>query len=139
MRVAFLGMGIMGRPMAANLVKVGHEVSIWNRTAGKDLEGARTASSPAEAVRGVEVVWMCVSDTKAVENVLFGPSGAEEALTEGMIIADSSTISPSAAASSSWWAATSPYWQALRRSFKRWANKSSTWATPARVRPPSSP
>ena len=96
MRVAFLGMGIMGRPMAANLVKVGHEVSIWNRTAGKDLEGARTASSPAEAVRGVEVVWMCVSDTKAVENVLFGPSGAEEALTEGMIIADSSTISPSA-------------------------------------------
>ena len=96
MRVAFLGMGIMGRPMAANLVKAGHEVSIWNRTAGKDVEGARTASTPAEAVRGVEVVWMCVSDTKAVENVLFGPSGAEEALTEGMIIADSSTISPSA-------------------------------------------
>jgi len=96
MRVAFLGMGIMGRPMAANLVKAGHEVSIWNRTPGKDLEGARTASSPAAAARGAEVVWMCVSDTKAVENVLFGPSGAEEALTEGMIIADSSTISPSA-------------------------------------------
>jgi 3-hydroxyisobutyrate dehydrogenase/2-hydroxy-3-oxopropionate reductase len=96
MRVAFLGMGIMGRPMAANLVKAGHEVSIWNRTAGKDLEGARTASSPSDATRGVEVVWMCLADTKAVENVLFGPSGAEEALTEGMIIADSSTISPSA-------------------------------------------
>ncbi len=96
MRVAFLGMGIMGRPMAANLVKAGHEVSIWNRTAGKDLEGAGTGSSPADAARGAEVVWMCVSDTKAVENVLFGPSGAEEALTEGMIIADSSTISPSA-------------------------------------------
>jgi len=96
MRVAFLGMGIMGRPMAANLVKAGHEVSIWNRTTGKDLEGARTASSPAEAARGAEIVWMCLADTKAVENVLFGPSGAEEALTEGMIIADSSTISPSA-------------------------------------------
>jgi 3-hydroxyisobutyrate dehydrogenase-like beta-hydroxyacid dehydrogenase len=96
MRVAFLGMGIMGRPMAANLVKAGHEVSIWNRTAGKDLEGARSASTPAEAGRGAEVVWMCVSDTKAVENVLFGPNGAEEALTEGMIVADSSTISPSA-------------------------------------------
>lgn len=96
MRVAFLGMGIMGRPMAANLVKAGHEVSIWNRTPGKDLEGARTASSPADAARGVEVVWMCVSDTKAVENVLFGPGGAEEALAAGMIIADSSTISPSA-------------------------------------------
>ncbi|MBI1740424.1 MAG: NAD(P)-dependent oxidoreductase [Acidobacteriales bacterium] len=96
MRVAFLGMGIMGRPMAANLVKAGHEVTIWNRTPGKDLEGARTASSPADAARGVEVVWMCVSDTKAVENVLFGPGGAEEALAAGMIIADSSTISPSA-------------------------------------------
>jgi 3-hydroxyisobutyrate dehydrogenase-like beta-hydroxyacid dehydrogenase len=96
MRVAFLGMGIMGRPMAANLVKAGHEVSAWNRTSGKDLEGARVASTPAEAARGAEVVWMCVSDTKAVENVLFGPGGAEESLTEGMIVADSSTISPSA-------------------------------------------
>ena len=96
MRVAFLGMGIMGRPMAANLVKAGHEVSIWNRTPGKDLEGARTASSPSDAARRAEIVWMCLADTKAVENVLFGPSGAEEALTEGMIIADSSTISPSA-------------------------------------------
>jgi 3-hydroxyisobutyrate dehydrogenase/2-hydroxy-3-oxopropionate reductase len=96
MRVAFLGMGIMGRPMAANLVKAGHEVSTWNRTPGKDLEGARGASHPADAVRGVEVVWMCVSDTRAVESVLFGPGGAEEALAEGMIVADSSTISPSA-------------------------------------------
>ncbi|HWZ83409.1 MAG TPA: NAD(P)-dependent oxidoreductase [Terriglobales bacterium] len=98
MRVAFLGMGIMGRPMAANLVKAGHEVSIWNRTPGKDneVEGARTASTPADAARGVEVVWMCVSDTKAVETVLFGPGGVEESLAEGMIIADSSTISPSA-------------------------------------------
>src|SRR5258705_5868839 len=98
MRVAFLGMGIMGRPMAANLVKAGHEVSIWNRTSGKDkdIDGARTASSPADAARGADVVWMCVSDTKAVESVLFGPSGVEGSLTEGMIVADSSTISPSA-------------------------------------------
>ena len=96
MRVAFLGMGIMGRPMAANLVKAGHDVSTWNRTPGKDLEGARAAFSPAEAAQGVEVVWMCVSDTKAVEGVLFSPGGAEGALTEGMIVADSSTISPSA-------------------------------------------
>ena len=96
MRVAFLGMGIMGRPMAANLVKAGHGVTIWNRTPGNDVEGARTASSPSDAARGVEVVWMCVSDTKAVENVLFGPGGVEEALADGMTIADSSTISPSA-------------------------------------------
>jgi 2-hydroxy-3-oxopropionate reductase len=97
MRVAFLGLGIMGRSMAANLAKAGHEVTVWNRTPGKEeVEGARTAASPAEAARGVDVVWMCVSDTKAVENVLFGEQGARESLTEGMIIADSSTISPSA-------------------------------------------
>jgi 3-hydroxyisobutyrate dehydrogenase-like beta-hydroxyacid dehydrogenase len=96
MRVAFLGLGIMGQSMATNLVKAGHEVAVWNRSAGKEVEGARTAASPADAARGVEVVWMCVSDTKAVESVLFGPQGAQESLTEGMIIADSSTISPSA-------------------------------------------
>ena len=96
MRVAFLGLGIMGRPMAANLVKAGHEVTVWNRTPGKDVEGAKTAASPAEAARGAEVVWMCVSDTKAVENLLFGPGGAENSLTDGMVIIDSSTISPAA-------------------------------------------
>src|SRR6202022_19103 len=96
MRVAFLGLGIMGRPMAASLVKAGHEVTVWNRTAGRQVEGARSAASPADAARGAEVVWMCVSDTQAVENVLFGPQGVEESLADGMIIADSSTISPSA-------------------------------------------
>ena len=96
MKVAFLGMGIMGRAMAANLAKAGHEVTVWNRTPGKDVEGARTAGSPAEAAQGVEVVWMCLSDTAAVESVLFGANGVEHSLAEGMIIADSSTISPSA-------------------------------------------
>lgn len=96
MRVAFVGLGIMGRPMASNLVKAGHEVSVWNRSAGKEVEGARLASSPADAAQGAEVVWICVSDTAAVEQVLFGPNGIEQSLTEGMIIADSSTISPSA-------------------------------------------
>ena len=96
MRVAFIGLGIMGQSMATNLVKAGHEVAVWNRSAGKEVEGARTASSPADAARGVDVIWMCVSDTKAVENVLFGAHGAHESLADGMIIADSSTISPSA-------------------------------------------
>ncbi|HXP16232.1 MAG TPA: NAD(P)-dependent oxidoreductase [Terriglobales bacterium] len=96
MRVAFLGLGIMGGPMAASLVKAGHEVAVWSRTPGKQMEGARSAASPADAARGAEVVWMCVSDTQAVENVLFGPQGVEESLADGMIIADSSTISPSA-------------------------------------------
>ena len=96
MRVAFLGLGIMGSRMASNLVKAGHQVTVWNRTAGKDVEGATTAASPAEAARDAEVVWICVSDTKAVENVLFGPQGVNESLAEGQIIVDSSTISPSA-------------------------------------------
>jgi 3-hydroxyisobutyrate dehydrogenase/2-hydroxy-3-oxopropionate reductase len=96
MRVAFLGLGIMGRPMAASLVRAGHEVAVWSRTPGKQVEGARSAASPADAARGAEVVWMCVSDTLAVENILFGAQGVEESLAEGMIIADSSTISPSA-------------------------------------------
>jgi len=96
MRVAFLGLGIMGRPMAANLVKAGHELTVWNRTRGKDVEGARSAASPAEAAAGAEVIWMCVSDTGAVETVLFGPQGVEQSLTQGMILVDSSTISPSA-------------------------------------------
>lgn len=96
MRVAFLGLGIMGGPMAANLAKAGHEVTVWNRTPGKAIEGAHTAATPAEAAQGVEVVWMCVSDTAAVENVLFGENGVEQSLTEGMVIADSSTISPAA-------------------------------------------
>ena len=96
MHVAFLGLGIMGRPMASNLVKAGHEVTVWNRTAGKAVEGARTAASPAEAAVGAEVIWTCVSDTKAVENVLFGPQGVHESLATGQMIVDSSTISPSA-------------------------------------------
>jgi 3-hydroxyisobutyrate dehydrogenase/2-hydroxy-3-oxopropionate reductase len=96
MRVAFLGLGIMGGAMAANLARAGHEVTVWNRTPGKQIEGARTANTPAEAAHGAEVVWLCVSDTGAVENVLFGENGVEQSLTEGMVIADSSTISPSA-------------------------------------------
>ncbi len=95
MRVAFLGLGIMGRPMAANLVKAGHEVAVWNRTP-KQVEGARTAESPADAANGAEVVWMCVSDTKAVENVLFGPQGVETSISAGAVVIDSSTIAPSA-------------------------------------------
>ena len=93
MKVAFLGLGIMGRPMAANLAKKGHEVTVWNRTP-KDVEGARTAATPAEAAQDAEVVWMCVSDTAAVEHVLFGDNGVEGSLREGMIVVDSSTISP---------------------------------------------
>src|SRR3979411_3190771 len=96
MRVAFLGLGIMGQAMATNLVKAGHEVTVWNRTPGKLVEGAGGAPTPAAAAQGAEVVWLCVSDTDAVESVLFRADGVQQSLTQGMIIADSSTISPSA-------------------------------------------
>ncbi len=167
MRVAFLGLGIMGRSMAANLVKAGHEVAVWNRTGGKDVEGARSAVSPAEAAAGVEVVWMCVSDTKAVESVLFGTGGIEPVLSSGMIIADSSTISPSAtlrfaervkargvdyvdapmtgskiAAESGSLifmvgAAMKQCSPACSHFFRRWGSKCSTWARRAKDRPRS--
>jgi 3-hydroxyisobutyrate dehydrogenase-like beta-hydroxyacid dehydrogenase len=80
--------------MATNLVKAGHDVSVWNRTP-KQLEGARVGATPAEAAQGAEVVWMCVTDSAAVEQVLFGPSGVESVLAAGMVVVDSSTISPS--------------------------------------------
>jgi 3-hydroxyisobutyrate dehydrogenase-like beta-hydroxyacid dehydrogenase len=96
MKVAFVGLGIMGQAMATNLVKAGHEVTVWNRTPGKLVEGAAVAQTPVAAAQGAEVVWMCVSDTDAVESILFGADGVETSLTEGMIIADSSTISPTA-------------------------------------------
>ncbi|ABF40904.1 2-hydroxy-3-oxopropionate reductase [Candidatus Koribacter versatilis Ellin345] len=93
MKVAFLGLGIMGRPMAANLAKAGNEVTVWNRTP-KDVEGAHVAKTPAEAAKHADVVWMCVSDTNAVERVLFGDGGVEPVLRAGMVVVDSSTISP---------------------------------------------
>jgi 3-hydroxyisobutyrate dehydrogenase-like beta-hydroxyacid dehydrogenase len=96
MRVAFLGLGIMGQAMASNLVKAGHEVTVWNRTPGKIVEGAGIAPTPKAAAQDAEVVWLCVSDTDAVEEVIFGSDGVESVLAAGTIIADSSTISPSA-------------------------------------------
>jgi 3-hydroxyisobutyrate dehydrogenase-like beta-hydroxyacid dehydrogenase len=95
MKVAFLGLGIMGSAMARNLVKAGHDVTVWNRTP-KSIDGAQSAKSPADAARAAEVVWMCVSDTPAVERMLFAPDGVTTVAKTGMIIADSSTISPSA-------------------------------------------
>ena len=96
MKIAFLGLGIMGRPMAQNLAKAGHELKVWNRTPGKEVNGARAAATPKEATKDAEIVWLCVSDTKAVEQVLFGKDGAVESLKPGAIVVDSSTILPSA-------------------------------------------
>lgn len=96
MKIAFLGLGIMGRPMAQNLAKAGHELKVWNRSAGKTVDGALTVATPKEAAQNAEIVWLCVSDTKAVEEVLFGKDGAAESIKAGTIVVDSSTILPAA-------------------------------------------
>ncbi len=96
MRIAFLGLGIMGKPMAQNLVKAGHDVKVWNRTPGKIVGGTHGAATPKEAAKDAEIVWLCVSDTAAVEQVLFGKEGVIESLKPGTIVVDSSTILPSA-------------------------------------------
>ena len=78
MNVGFIGLGNMGRGMAANLVKAGHDVTIYNRTPGKDEEliylGARTASKVADACRG-EAVFSMLADDHAVESVVYGDQG----------------------------------------------------------------
>ena len=100
-RVAFLGLGIMGFPMAANLVRGGFDVTVWNRTAARAGEfasehGARSAGSAAEAARDAAVVITMVPDVPEVEEVLFGPGGAVEGLGRGDLAIDMSTIAPTA-------------------------------------------
>src|SRR5690349_13768516 len=99
MRIAFLGLGIMGKPMAQNLVKAGHELRVWNRTPGKTVGGAQTAATPKEAAKDAEVVWLCVSDTNAVEQVMLGKDGVMASMKPGTIVVDSSTILPAASLS----------------------------------------
>ncbi len=96
--VGFVGLGIMGSGMAANLVRAGHRVVVWNRTREKAdrLEGVEVAESPAELASRCRVVMLCVSDTPDVEEVVTGPGGLMEGLGPGSVVVDHSTISPSA-------------------------------------------
>lgn len=100
-RVAFLGLGIMGAPMAANLVRAGFEVTVWNRSTSRAMQfagehGAHPASSPADAADRADVTITMVVDAPDVEEVLFGPHGAAEGMREGTLAIDMSTIAPSA-------------------------------------------
>jgi 3-hydroxyisobutyrate dehydrogenase len=96
-------MGIMGAPMALNLIKAGHRLTVWNRTAGRCAEaeaaGARRASDPAGCARGAEAVISMVTDSPDVEEVLFGPKGAVHGASGGAVFIDMSTISPDVARS----------------------------------------
>lgn len=100
--LAFLGLGVMGAPMAGHLKAAGHTVAVWNRTAAKAeplrAAGARVAATPAEAAKGAEAVFVCVGDTPDVEQVLFGKEGAAAGLASGALVVDCTTISPEAEA-----------------------------------------
>jgi len=95
--VGFIGLGLMGRPMAKNLLKAGNPVVVWNRTRSKSeelgKEGAQVASSAREAAEKADVLFVIVSDPPALESVLWG-EGALEALRKGSVLVDSSTVSP---------------------------------------------
>jgi len=95
MKIAFLGLGKMGAPMARRLLDAGHEVTVWNRTRtrAEALEGAIVAATPAEAVQSSQAVLTMLFDDAAHEAVLFGPEGVLEALDPGAIHIVLSTIS----------------------------------------------
>ena len=98
MNVAFLGLGIMGSRMAANLRDAGHELVVWNRTRERaEAFGGKVAATPAEAAAAAEVVVTMVVDGPQVEAVLLGPDGAATGAREGTLFVDMSTIGPTAA------------------------------------------
>lgn len=101
MKLGYLGIGLMGRPMTLRLLAAGHEVTVWNRSPEKTRpvveKGAKAAASPAEVARNAEVVMMCVTDQRAAEEVLFGPGGVIEGGKRGLVVVDFSSIAPASA------------------------------------------
>lgn len=100
--VAVLGLGAMGRAIAARLLGAGHQLSVWNRTPGRDevvAAGGRRAGTPADAVRGAEVVITMVTDGRALEEVLFGSDGAASTISPDATLIDMSTVGPTSIAS----------------------------------------
>jgi 3-hydroxyisobutyrate dehydrogenase-like beta-hydroxyacid dehydrogenase len=98
-KIAFLGLGIMGSRMAANLARAGHELTVWNRTAATAdafaaEHSATAAPTPAQAAAGAELVFTMVVDGPQVESVLIGEDGAATAATPGTLFVDCSTIGP---------------------------------------------
>src|SRR5215211_3742873 len=98
MRVGFVGLGIMGRPMAKNLLKAGFQVTAYNRSPGPREElaeaGADVVTTPREAAAEAEAVITNVTDSPDVEAVILGPDGIVEGAAPGTIVIDMSTISP---------------------------------------------
>lgn len=96
--IGFIGLGIMGRGMAANLLKEGFAVRVWNRTAERMAPlveaGASQGSSPADVAAHSDIIITCVSDTPDVEAVILGQDGVVGGVREGSLVIDMSTISP---------------------------------------------
>jgi 3-hydroxyisobutyrate dehydrogenase-like beta-hydroxyacid dehydrogenase len=99
-KLGFLGLGIMGYPMARNLLRAGHEVALWSNTAAKAQELAAAekghfCSTPREVGEFADVIFLCVGDTAMSERVILGENGIAAGAKKGVVIADASTISPS--------------------------------------------
>jgi 3-hydroxyisobutyrate dehydrogenase len=97
-KCAFIGLGIMGYPMAGHLQTKGHEVTVYNRTAAKAEQWAgqyrgRHAPSPREAAAGAEVVFMCVGNDDDIRSVAYGEQGALAGLGRGCVLVDHTTAS----------------------------------------------
>ncbi|XP_077474309.1 cytokine-like nuclear factor N-PAC isoform X2 [Stigmatopora argus] len=97
-RIGFLGLGLMGSGIVSNLLKMGHVVTVWNRTAEKcDLfiqEGARLGRTPAEVVSMCDITFSCVSDPKAARDLVMGPSGVLQGIRPGKCYVEMSTVDP---------------------------------------------
>ncbi|KAL3053028.1 putative oxidoreductase GLYR1 isoform X2 [Trematomus bernacchii] len=97
-RIGFLGLGLMGSGIVSNLLKMGHVVTVWNRTAEKcDLftqEGARLGRTPAEVASTCDITFSCVSDPKAARDLVMGPSGVLQGIRPGKCYIEMSTVDP---------------------------------------------
>jgi 3-hydroxyisobutyrate dehydrogenase-like beta-hydroxyacid dehydrogenase len=95
LRIGFLGLGTMGEPIANNLRKTGHDVTVWNRTPAKAdhivSKGGKRARTPRECATGKDIVFTCLADERALDAVLDGPDGALAGLTKGDVLVDMST------------------------------------------------
>lgn len=97
-KVAFLGLGVMGAPMAGHLAKAGHDVSVFNRTRAKAdawvaANGGRAAASPAEAAEGASAVFACVGNDDDLRQVTLGEGGCFAAMAEDAVFVDHTTVS----------------------------------------------
>ena len=100
--IAFIGLGVMGSPMAVHLAEAGHQVIGYNRSPGKDgpllAAGGKSADSVAEAVADAEIVCLMVPDTPDVRGVLAAPGGVFDSARPNALIIDFSTIRPDVSA-----------------------------------------